>query len=80
VCSFGVSLFAFRVKLCKGFFADVIYDGLHQKVGDVNLIAIGIDEVHARWEVWRFPVIEFFGFVFEKADESYPFYFALESE
>jgi hypothetical protein len=65
--------------LCEGFFADVIHDGLHKKVGDVNVTAIGIDQIHARWEVWRFSVIEFCGFVFEKADESYPFYFALKS-
>jgi hypothetical protein len=66
--------------LCEGFFADVIHDGLHKKVGDVNLIAISIDEVHARWEVWRFPVIEFCWFVFEEADERDPFHFALESK
>jgi len=65
--------------LCEGFFADVIHDGLHKNVGDVNLIAVSIDEVHARWEVWRFPVIEFCGFVFEKADERDPFHFALKS-
>jgi hypothetical protein len=80
VCSFGVSLFAFRVKHYEGFFADVIDDGLHKNVGNVNLIAIGIDQIHARWKVWRFPVIEFCGFVFEEADESYSFYFALKSE
>jgi hypothetical protein len=57
----------------------VIHDGLHKNVGDVNVTTIGIDQIHARWEVWRFPVIKFFGFVFEKADESYPFYFALKS-
>jgi hypothetical protein len=66
--------------LCKGFFADVIHDGLHKNVGDVNLIAKGIDQIHASWEVWRFPVIEFCGFVFEEADERDPFYFALKSE
>jgi hypothetical protein len=65
--------------LCEGFFADVIHDRLHKKMGDVNVTAIGIDQIHARWEVWRFPVIEFCWFVFEKADESYPFYFALKS-
>jgi hypothetical protein len=58
----------------------VIHDTLHKKVGDVNLIAISIDQIHASWEVWRFPVIEFFGFVFEEADERDPFYFALESK
>jgi hypothetical protein len=66
--------------LCEGFFADVIHDGLHKNVGDVNLIAVSIDEVHALREVWRFPVVEFFGFVFEEADESDSFYFAFESE
>jgi hypothetical protein len=66
--------------LCEGFFADVIGNTLHKKVGDVNLIAKSIDKIHARWEVWRFTMIEFFGFVFEKADESYSFYFALKSE
>jgi hypothetical protein len=50
--------------LCEGFFADVIHDGLHKNVSDVNLLAKGIDQIHASWEVWRFPVIEFFGFVF----------------
>jgi hypothetical protein len=65
--------------LCEGFFADVIRNTLHKKVGDVNLIAVSIDQIHTRWEVWRFPVIEFCGFVFEKADERDPFYFALES-
>jgi hypothetical protein len=79
VCSFGVSFVAFRVKLGEGFFADVIHDGLHKKVGNVNLLAKSIDQIHARWEVWRFSVIEFCGFVFEEADESYPLYFALES-
>jgi len=49
-------------------------------VGDVNVTAKGIDQIHALREVWRFPVIEFCGFVFEEADESYPFYFALKSE
>jgi len=58
----------------------VIRNTLHKKVGDVNVTAKGIDQIHARWEVWRFPVIEFCGFVFEKADERDPFYFALESE
>jgi len=62
--------------LCEGFFADVIYDGLHKNVGDVNVTAIGIDQIHARWEVWRFPVIEFCGFIFKEADESYIFDFA----
>jgi hypothetical protein len=57
----------------------VIHDGLHKNVGDVNLLAVGIDEIHASWEVWRFPVIKFCGFVFEKADERDPFHFALES-
>jgi hypothetical protein len=65
--------------LCEGFFADVIHDGLHKKVGDVNVTAIGINQIHASWEVWRFPVIEFCGFVFEKTDERDPFHFALES-
>jgi hypothetical protein len=78
VCSFGVSLFAFRVKHYEGFFADVIHDGLHKKVGDVNLIAISIDEVHARWEVWRFPVIEFCGFILQVAGEFYTFHFAVK--
>jgi hypothetical protein len=58
----------------------VIHDGLHKKVGDVNVTAKGIDQIHALREVWRFPVIEFCGFVFEKADESYSFHFALKSE
>jgi hypothetical protein len=66
--------------LCEGFFADVIHDGLHKNVSDVNVTAIGIDQIHARWEVWRFPVIEFCGFVFEEADEGYTFYLTLESE
>jgi hypothetical protein len=57
----------------------VIHDGLHKKVSNVNLIAICIDQIHASWEVWRFPVVEFFGFILKEADESYPFYFALES-
>jgi hypothetical protein len=35
----------------------VIDDGLHKKVSDVNVTAKGIDQIHARWEVWRFPVI-----------------------
>jgi hypothetical protein len=48
-------------------------------MGDVNVTAKGVDQIHASWEVWRFPVIEFCGFVFEKADERDPFYFALES-
>jgi hypothetical protein len=52
---------------------------LHKKVSDVNVTAIGIDQIHASWEVWRFPVVEFCGFVFEEADESYPFHFALKS-
>jgi hypothetical protein len=65
--------------LCKGFFADVIHDGLHKKVGDVNLFAKGIDQIHARRKVWRFPIVQFFGFVFEEADERDPFYFAFES-
>jgi hypothetical protein len=58
----------------------VIHDGLHKNVGDVNLIAVSIDEVHARWEVWRFTVIEFCGFIFKEADERDPFHFALESK
>jgi hypothetical protein len=62
--------------LCEGFFADVIHDGLHKNVGDVNLLAKGIDQIHARWEVWRFPVIEFCWFIFKEADESYIFDFA----
>jgi hypothetical protein len=66
--------------LCEGFFADVIHDGLHQKVSDVNVTTKGIDEVHALREVWRFPVVEFCGFVFEEADECDSFHFALESE
>jgi hypothetical protein len=66
--------------LCEGFFADVIHDGLHKKVGDVNVTAKGIDQIHACWEVWRFPVVEFCGFVFEEADKRDPFYFALESK
>jgi hypothetical protein len=66
--------------LCEGFFADVIHDGLHKQMCDVNVTAIGIDQIHASWEVWGFPVIEFFWFVFKKADESYSFHFALESE
>jgi hypothetical protein len=57
VCSFGVSLFAFRVKHYKGFFADVIHDGLHKNVGDVNVTTKGNDKIHASWEVWRFPVV-----------------------
>jgi hypothetical protein len=75
-----LSLFAFRVKLGEGFFADVIHDGLHKKVGDVNVTTKGIDQIHALREVWRFPVIKFCGFVFKEADESYPFYLTLESE
>jgi hypothetical protein len=43
--------------LCKGFFADVIRNTLHKKVGDVNVTTKGIDQIHARWEVWRFPVV-----------------------
>jgi len=66
--------------LCEGFFADVIGNTLHKKVSDVNVTAKGIDKVHARREVWRFPVIEFCGFVFEEADERDPLYFALKSE
>jgi hypothetical protein len=69
--------------LCEGFFADVIHDGLHKKVGDVNSIkqfitftAIGIDQIHASGKVWRFPVIEFCWFIFKEADESYIFDFA----
>jgi hypothetical protein len=58
----------------------VIHDGLHKNVGDVNVTAKGIDQIHASWEVWRFPVIEFCGFVFEKADESYSLYLALKSK
>jgi hypothetical protein len=57
----------------------VIRNTLHKKVGDVNVTAKGIDQIHASWEVWRFPVIEFCWFVFEEADESYPFHFALKS-
>jgi hypothetical protein len=50
--------------LCEGFFADVIHDGLRKQMGDVNLLAKGIDKIHALREVWRFPVVKFFGFVF----------------
>jgi hypothetical protein len=64
--------------LCEGFFADVIHDGLHKKVSNVNLIAIGIDQIHARWEVWRFPVIKFCGFVLQVAGEFYTFHFAVK--
>jgi hypothetical protein len=66
--------------LCEGFFADVICNTLHKKVSDVNVTTKGIDQIHALREVWRFPVIEFCGFVFEEADERDPFYFALKSE
>jgi hypothetical protein len=48
-------------------------------MSDVNVTAKGIDQIHALREVWRFPVIEFCWFVFEKADERDPFHFALES-
>jgi len=65
--------------LCEGFFADVIGNTLHKKVSDVNVTAKGIDQIHALREVWRFPVVQFFGFVFEEADESDPFHFALKS-
>jgi hypothetical protein len=65
--------------LCEGFFADVIHDGLHKKVGDVNVTTIGIDQIHALREVWRFPVIEFCGFILQVASEFYTFHFALES-
>jgi hypothetical protein len=58
----------------------VIRNTLHKQMGDVNVTAKGIDEVHARWEVWRFPVIEFFWFVFKEADESYSFHFNDDSE
>jgi len=57
----------------------MVCNTLHKKVGDVNVTTKGIDQIHASWEVWRFPVVQFFGFVFEEADESDPFYFALES-
>jgi len=66
--------------LGEGFFADVIHNGLHKNVGDVNLLAKGIDQIHALREVWRFPVVEFCGFVFEEADECDSFYLELESE
>jgi hypothetical protein len=57
----------------------VIGNTLHKKVSDVNVTTKGIDQIHASWEVWRFPVIEFCGFIFKEADESYSFHFALES-
>ena len=56
----------------------MICNTLHKKVSDVNLIAKGIDQIHASWEVWRFPVIEFCGFVFQVAGEFYTFHFAVK--
>jgi hypothetical protein len=42
----------------------VIRNTLHKQMGDVNVTAKGIDQIHALREVWRFPVIEFCWFVF----------------
>jgi hypothetical protein len=64
--------------LCEGFFANVIHDGLHKNVSDVNVSTKGIDQIHASWEVWRFPVIEFCGFVLQVASEFYTFDFAVK--
>jgi hypothetical protein len=64
--------------LCEGFFADVVCNTLHKKVGDVNVTTIGVDQIHASWEVWRFPVIEFCGFVLQVASEFYTFDFAVK--
>jgi hypothetical protein len=47
-------------------------------MGDVNVTTKGIDEVHALREVWRFPVIEFCGFVLQVAGEFYTFHFAVK--
>ena len=54
----------------------MIHDGLHKNVSDVNVTAIGIDQIHASWEVWRFPVVEFCGFILQVAGEFYTFDFA----
>jgi hypothetical protein len=47
-------------------------------MGNVNVTTGGTKQIHARWEVWCFPVIKFFGFVFKEADKSYTFHFAVK--
>jgi hypothetical protein len=64
--------------ILKGGLADVIHDGLHKQMGNVNTIGKGVNKIHALFYVWCVWVVFFSWFVLKFAIEFHTFNLALE--